>query len=308
MIRKQFLLAALAVGSLFGSTQSRAWWDMGHMTVAAVAYERLEPVVREKVAGLLRLNPEFDAWVQGVAADQRDRVAFIHAATWADDIKRKGDYERGSIAHDGAEATANIGYADHKVHDYWHFVDLPFSAGVPGREPDSPNALTQIETFRQTLASKASNDAKSYDLVWLIHLVGDVHQPLHSTSRFTRSLPKGDQGGNKETICLAFTCGSKLHAYWDGLLGDSGSPAQASALAAALPAPDANSVADDDARRWASDSERLAEQFVYTPAIGDGTGPFTLDDAYQSDAKRIARQQVALAGARLARLINAALR
>ena len=66
------------------------------------------------------------------AAEEQDRAAFVHAATWADDIKRRNDYERGSVAADGADATANVGYSDHKIHDYWHFVDLPFSAGAPG--------------------------------------------------------------------------------------------------------------------------------------------------------------------------------
>jgi hypothetical protein len=174
--------------------------------------------------------------------------------------------------------------------------------------PQAPNALTQIEAFRRVLASDASDDAKSYDLVWLIHLVGDVHQPLHATSRFSRGMPKGDQGGNKETVCLGFTCGSELHAYWDGLLGDRGGPSDAEALAMALPAPDATAAAIDDPAVWVRESEKLAEQFVYVGPIGDGAGPFALTDAYQADATRIARQQAALAGARLAALINATLR
>ncbi len=306
-MRKWFGVA-FGVACLLIPTTGRAWWDMGHMTVAAVAYDRLEPAVRERVGALLRLNPDFETWVSGLPADQRDRAAFVHAATWADDIKRSNNYQRESIAHDGANAAANIGYADHLAHDYWHYVDLPFSAGAPGHAPDAPNALTQIEAFKKTLGSGASDDVKSYDLVWLLHLVGDVHQPLHATSRFSRALPKGDQGGNKETVCLAFTCGAKLHAYWDGLLGDRGGPADAEALAATLPAPDATAAAVEDPATWVRESEQLAEKFVYTGPIGDGAGPFALTDAYQADAKRVAQQQVALAGARLARLIDAALR
>jgi len=305
---KKLLGTAAALASLLLPLPARAWWDLGHMTVAAVAYEKLEPAARSRAAALLRLNPEFEQWVRGLPPEKQDRAAFVHAATWADDIKRRNDYERGSVAADGADATANVGYSDHKIHDYWHFVDLPFSVGAPGRDPEAPNALTQIEAFRRTLASAASDDVKSYDLVWLLHLVGDVHQPLHATSRFSRALPKGDQGGNKETICLAFTCGTKLHAYWDGLLGDRGGPSDAEALASALPEPDAKAVAIDDQSEWANESERLAEKFVYTSAIGDGAGPFSLTEAYQADAKRVAERQVALAGARLARLINGALR
>jgi hypothetical protein len=301
--------SALALLALSTST-ARGWWDMGHMTVAAVAYERLTPSARARAAALLRLNPNFDKWVHGVPAEEQDRAAFVHAATWADDIKRSSNYQRGSIALDGADATANVGYSDHLVHDYWHYVDLPFSSdGTPGESPQAPNALTQIEAFRQALASNsASDDVKSYDLVWLLHLVGDVHQPLHATSRFSRGLPKGDQGGNKETVCLAFTCGAKLHAYWDGLLGDRGGPSDAEALAATLPSPDTAAATVDDPTTWVRESEKLAEQFVYSGPVGDGAGPFALTDAYQANAKWIAEQQVSLAGARLAGTINANLR
>lgn len=307
---KKLLYAASAVSLLAISTSSaRAWWDMGHMAVAAVAYERLTPTARARAAALLRLNPDFENWVRGVPAEEQDRAAFVRAATWADDIKRSSNYQRGSIAQDGPDASANIGYSDHLVHDYWHYVDLPFSPdGTPGVAPQAPNALTQIETFRRALASNSATDnVKSYDLVWLLHLVGDVHQPLHATSRFSRGMPNGDQGGNKETVCLAFTCGAKLHAYWDGLLGDRGGPSDAARLAATLPAPDTAAAVVEDPAIWVQESERLAEQFVYAGPIGDGAGPFALTDGYQEDAKRIAEQRVALAGARLAQLINAAL-
>src|SRR5262245_44384541 len=80
-------------------------------------------------------------------------------------------------------AGQNIGYDDLARHKYWHFVDLPFSDDhttlptVP-----TPNAETQIAAFRAVLATE-SNDPKleklkSYDLSWLLHLVGDVHNPF----------------------------------------------------------------------------------------------------------------------------------
>lgn len=101
---------------------------------------------------------------------------------------------------------------------------------------------------------------------------------------------------------------ARLPQYWDGLLGDRGVPSDAETVAATLPAPDAIAAAIDDPAKWVSESEWLAEQFVYVGPIGDGAGPFALTDAYQADAHRIAQEQVALAGARLARLIITALR
>jgi hypothetical protein len=73
---------------------------------------------------------------------------------------------------------------------------------------------------------------KSYDLVWLIHLVGDAHHPLHATSRFTAADP-GDNGGNAETVTPANAANESLHAFWDGLLGDRLTPDQAISMAAA---------------------------------------------------------------------------
>src|SRR5581483_5683764 len=106
------------------------------------------------------------------------------------------------------------GYKDKLMHKYWHFIDMPYPDG-PGREPKVPNALTEIKLLTQAIGSQKSDNIKSYDLVWLEHLVGDVHQPLHATSRFTTNHPNGDQGGNLVYFCEK-PCKDELHAYWDG--------------------------------------------------------------------------------------------
>src|SRR5207302_1414528 len=82
-------------------------------------------------------------------------------------------------------------------HKYWHFVDTPFSTdGTTLPALPTPNAGTQIATFRAVLASNDPDEKKSYDLVWIEHLVGDVHQPLHSATRVSHTDPNGDNGGN----------------------------------------------------------------------------------------------------------------
>jgi len=303
-------LSAILLACLFLQAPSRtfAWWDLGHMTVAAVAYDKLDPAVRAKIGALLKLNPDYWVWIQGVPADEQERAAFIHAATWSDDIKGRHDYARNSIEHDGPNASLNIGYGDHLAHDYWHFVDTPYAVdGAQGRPAPEPNALNEIRLFLKTLAGDASDDVKSYDVVWLLHLVGDVHQPLHTVSRFSRKMPQGDRGGNDEQVCLAFTCGAALHAFWDGLLGNKGSAADAYALANGLASADAAAAADLNPEDWVKESSDLARKSVYTEAVGDGTGPFTLDQSYQDAARQLARAQVALAGARLAGVLNWAL-
>jgi len=300
-----------AVALLLCVHPAYGWFDAGHQAIAAAAFSQLTPDARENVGRLLRLAPDYPAWSAGAPEAERTRVAFVRASTWADDIKRRPDFFKNSPAEESSEASSHagdaIGYADKRVHASWHYIDLPFSRdGAPTRSPETPNALTQIRAFAAALRSNAPDEVKSYDLVWLAHLVGDAHQPLHATSRFSRGLPKGDSGGNQERICLAFTCGLKLHAFWDSLLGASDQMEAALAVAAILPAPDPARAAELDPQVWFEESAALAQAVVYTKTIGDGEGPFALDEAYQAEAREIARDQAAVAAARLARLLNAA--
>jgi S1/P1 Nuclease len=151
---------------------------------------------------------------------------------------------------------------------------------------------------------------KSYDLVWLMHLVGDVHQPLHSTARFTSTQPEGDDGGNGVKICNP-TCGGNLHSFWDDLPGserkldDAIGPAivYGQSLSAA---PDA-SANELKTAAWITEGFNAAKSKVYTAPIGAGAGPFTITQAYRAAARKLAKQRVALAGARLAKILNKAL-
>jgi S1/P1 Nuclease len=298
---------SLLVASFFATTAS-AWDSFGHMMVASIAYNDLTPAVRKKVAPLLKLNPDYKLWIKGVAKASQAKIAFVRAATWPDAIKSEKGYTNDGEHPTDPNAGANIGYSDKLMHRYWHFIDEPFSPdGTPLVQPLTPNAETQITVFRKTLASAdAGAGLKSYDLVWLMHLVGDVHQPLHSTSRFTHDLPQGDSGGNLVALCVK-PCKNELHAYWDDILGTGKSPTAAITKAATLPAPDPALAAVSDESQWVQESFHIAEQSVYASPIGVGAGPFTTDAAYKSAAITVADHQIALAGARLAKLINTAL-
>jgi hypothetical protein len=298
---------------LIGPVQ--AWWDAGHMLVAAVAWDKMSLAARARAGDLLKRNPMYDWLMAGAPAGQEDRIAFIRASTWADEIKKRDDYQSdgpddGNRPPPGAEASQNIGYADHFMHKYWHFVDEPFSPDETLLEdPETPNAQTQIAAFRATLSSAASDDVKSYDLVWLLHLVGDVHQPLHATSRFTHDLPHGDAGGNSVPIdCSSLCSTSQLHGFWDGLFGNGKDPQDAINSFSVLPTPDPQLAAIADEAVWIEESFAIAKASVYAPPIGVGAGPFPITQAYQTDAFKIAQARVALAGARLANLLNDALR
>lgn len=297
-----------------GVVPANAWNNFGHMEAAAVAWDQLTPAAKKEATRLLRLNPQYSGWTQGVPANEHDQVAFVVAATWPDQIKSLSDYHNdgdrnGDIAPPTPEASQNIGYTDHFRHKYWHFIDEPFSTdGTPLQQPQSPNAQTQVAVFRKTLAdTTASDDVRSYDLSWLLHLIGDLHQPLHATSRFTHAEQGGDAGGNNVKVSCT-SCGSarELHAFWDGLLGPSNAPPQDAIDAAAnLRTIEAGSIDEKD---WIQESFETAKKSVYAPPIRGGDGPYKLTKAYRTTALRIAKQRVSLAGSRIAAVLNEALK
>jgi hypothetical protein len=138
----------------------------------------------------------------------------------------------------------------------------------------------------------------------MLHLVGDIHQPLHAVSRFTQESPEGDLGGNRVRLC-APPCREELHFFWDQAPGH-GTPTQALALARHLPVAPRQRIADTNIQDWVDESGTLARRVVYAAPIGPGSGPYRLTGAYRDQARIIARERIALAGRRLAVLLNAA--
>lgn len=285
------------------------------MQIAYLAYKRLDVPVKEKIDALLKLNKDYPKWTAGVADAQTAKLyAFIRAATWADDIKSKEyGYVRDKV--DSPTAGQNIGYADHNQHAYWHFKDIMFSPDGAALSPADPvDAVTQLRIMIDALpaSSGASDDIRSYDLVWIIHLVGDLHQPLHAVTRLTKQIPDGDEGGNAETVIPATGETIALHAYWDRIFGGYTSPYGAvfdaddkDGLNSVKPSPVAAQISDPEA--WAEESAELAKQFAYAAPVSAGANATLLTRDYETNARNIARSQAALAAARLANLLNAAL-
>ena len=144
----------VAILFVLGASNMFAWNGFGHMTVAAAAYQKLTPMARTKVKALLKLNPNYAQWVAGVAASDKDMVAFIMAATWPDAIKSMAGFTNDGNTPSGPNAARNIGYTDKLQHRYWHFIDIPFSPdGTALQNPIPPNAQTQIAALRTTLAT-----------------------------------------------------------------------------------------------------------------------------------------------------------
>ena len=296
------------------------WNNFGHMAVAYVAYQQLTPASKARVDALLQLNPDYQNWMMMIPEDaspsDKQMMVFLIAATWPDGIKGEYQYSddgtNSGNTPDGAPSSQNTGYRDLLRHKYWHFVDTPFTSdGSALPAIPTPNAQERIALFRGVLASTGDDKLKSYDLAWLLHLVGDVHQPLHCATRVSSTDPGGDSGGNKEKLKCA-GCAAHLHTFWDGLFGSGATPQAVIQpvikAAKKLPAPDAGLAAKSDEKDWIAESFQAAQNTVYQPPVVAGNGPFTLTSAYKSKAKTLAKQRIALAGARLANLINTELK
>jgi hypothetical protein len=157
-----------------------------------------------------------------------------------------------------------------------------------------------------------SDELKSYDLVWLLHLIGDVHQSLHATTRITQEGPKGDAGGNN--VKLSGDASSNLHSYWDDIPGldcnfcknKNHCIDRAVVFSKQLKASSVKAVLKTDTTVWIQESFAAARTVVYRVPIGAGSGPYTIvpQSAYDLAAYRLAQKRIALAGARLAEVLN----
>ncbi len=303
--------ALLCAGLTLTPPAARAWNGTGHMTVADIAYDHLTPAAKAKVDALLQRHRDYALWMSEMPAGYTDkaRFAFMKASTWPDDIRKTPD--------------------DRPI---WHYDDIPIVA--PGYTADpiallpvKPNAETQITAESEVLASNAGTDAeRAVALCWVEHLIGDVHQPLHATSYYSALFPKGDKGGNSETLApdavaadplLTAANPRKLHSLWDDLLGASKDPADIQKYAAALEAPAyarktyPQLATGKTVHDWLLESNALARSVVYQNSTlpmtpGEGTlVTVTLPPGYLTAAHTVASRQIALAGFRLADTLNA---
>jgi S1/P1 Nuclease len=315
------LTVLVAVGAFVRPLE--AWNGRGHMLVAFIAYQHLNAQAKAAVDSLLTLNPQHETWLEALPSnasqDRRALTAFLEASVWPDFIRSAPTYisdgpNGGNTPPNTPEASQNIGYKDLFRHKYWHFINVPFSDdGTTTTQPPLMNAQSEIETFRKALGSSSTSaDVKSYDLVWLLHLVGDVHQPLHAVARFTKSDPDGDSGGNDVNVqCpVNFDCQDTLHTEWDHLLGEITSISSLSATAKSIDSSGAPAGATNtNVATWIDESVALAKSDVYkTTSGGRLNAPnASLNAQYMSRARADARGRVRLAAHRLANLINTSL-
>ena len=282
-----------------------AWNAAGHRIVAAIAYQHLTPAVRAKVDEMIRNHPDYASeFILDAPSDPaaRARAAFLFAATWPDTLRNDPRFYDES-RKDAAPTPLLPNFPDMQRHLTWHYYDIPYTPdGVKAPPQPEPHALSELRRLIGEIAT-ASPLQQAYDLPWLLHIEGDVHQPLHCTSRFLKSQPRGDAGGNFVYIAP----NTNLHAVWDNSPGLDVSDSYVSAYAASVVIEYPNSKKlSVDPLKWIEEGYELDKSKVYTfgKVTGSKQHPITLPPHYEEKAKLVARRRIAEAGYRLAALLN----
>ncbi|HLK68010.1 MAG TPA: S1/P1 nuclease [Bryobacteraceae bacterium] len=247
---------------LIATTAASAWGPEGHSLVARIAEAQLTPAARTRVTAILAPG-------QTLAS----------VASWADEVRRS------------RPETAN-----------WHFVDIPIDQSHYDKKRDCAKddcVVAKIADLRKTLKNKATPLAQQREaLMFLVHFIGDMHQPLHCSDN-------QDHGGN--SVRVVFNARqTNLHSLWDSyLLGrlapaDQLFPKLSQESQSQRKKFDRGSVKD-----WANESHHEAQKLIYgnLPKVEAGT-PVPLDAAYEKLADPVIQLQIEKAGARLAKELN----
>lgn len=286
---------------------ARAWNFKGHKVIGAMVYDRLTPAARARADDLIRRHPDYQThFLQGVPASAspavRARAAFINASVWPDQIR--DDPRFYNEERSDAKPTPLLpGFPEMGRHVTWHYINIPFSQdGTPLREPASPNAVTEIERLTAVLARSPDDPSNPvYALPWLLHLVQDLHNPLHAVARFSRDNPDGDRGGN----LIFVRPGNNLHTFWDSLAGsDPANTASVDKLASQLRGVSTQRPIEAGPSVWAQEGVDTAKKSVYSFASGTKNRPIALSKKYQNEAKRLYQEEFAAAAARLSAILN----
>jgi hypothetical protein len=204
---------------LLAAPPAPAWNELGHLVVAKLAWEQLEARQQDAAYETLQQLPYFDRFMserarpEGVSAKE---WAFINASTWPDWLR---DFTKTGKRYSAEISKFHVGPR--------HYINLSiaapeFTGEVAKPKEGEENIVVGIRSSMEQLRDQqASPQQRALALAWLLHLVGDIHQPLHCGSYFSADYPQGDQGGNLRWIRTAD--GAKnLHAYWDDQLGSGG--------------------------------------------------------------------------------------
>lgn len=265
-------IVAILLCCLMAPVQLLAWGPKGHQVVADVAYSRLTPQTKKNLKLLL------------------GHESLVSIATWADDVRKQHD----------------------EAYD-WHFVDIPKDAeGFDEQrdcfrpqdkhkdaQTDHHNCVVdRIEIFEHVLGdANATREQRTEALKWVVHFVGDLHQPLHAIDEA--------RGGNDIKLpvfgnpqCGDYPC--NLHWLWDSILLEHAGLSEhdyARKVQKLIRTEHLDQKAGGGPVDWANESHLEGRKILQDR-------PAAVDQAYYDANIKLINEKLALAGIRLASVLN----
>lgn len=323
MLRVRLSAARLFLGLLFtvSAHPVLAWDATGHRLTAYIAYEQMSDAQRDYWMQLLSAHPRFDEdfmqqmpiGVRSSAVTEQNRWLLGQAAYWPD-IARELPYEHlrrfnrpnwhwidGAWIRDEAVIQGNV------------YVDMEPFPDIMGPRTDTitverhaDNVVTALEYAMYQLHHSSDAEERAVALCWVLHLIGDMHQPLHTGALVSPGLyPDGDRGGNDTLVN-----DSNLHAVWDNALRGPPLTVTLQQLLITVDEFRGDSHFDTTApTRWLQESREILQARVYPESLinnvrhGETTGNrpdrVTLDSDYEDEMRDISRQRIVQAGLRI---------
>ena len=297
-----------------------AWHEAGHKMTAEIAFDLLADAQQLQFAKLLRAHTRFE---EDFAAQMPEEIVnspeiekarwiFAQASIWPELIRNTGE---------------SVGRQYHR--STWHYINLPVYLTEQDQKelrdrldhnlstefsPPLRRNLNIIQALQGNLLvwrdESVSDAVRAIALCWILHLTGDIHEPLHTVALFSRAyFPEGDRGGNLIAIKLDGDV-TNLHSVWDGLANRYDYVSPNEYLQKVL----ANDIASiRSIEKWARDQHKLAVEFAYSEEVKSGilgqvsrerNPEIRLSAEYLATAEKIARSQVIIAGHRIAALLT----
>lgn len=267
-----------------------AWWDTGHIAVAQIAYEELQPEVKEKV----------DGYLEAVSGPFPNHCDFIMASVWADDIVHEGIY------------SFREWHGSARPYDPYGVVSPVEREKILAKFENNDIVWAIMGSLKTIKENSSSQWAKGFMLRMLIHIVGDIHQPCHCITFYSPDFPNGDRAGTRFKI--KHDTYKSLHSMFDGAfgLGDRQPERPMSEkdklyidslvnhLRENYPRESLPQLCDKNIDHWRQDSYDIGVDFAYANILPNKQpAPQVMEEG-----KIITGRQLALAGYRLADLLN----
>ncbi|MEM9242910.1 MAG: S1/P1 nuclease [Pseudomonadota bacterium] len=271
-LRKIILLVCLAF-----PLSASAWNTAVHKIIAEIAYENLTSTAKHHVNTLVSALRKVEPQVK----------TFQQLSAWPDILRIQGV----------------------EAFNSWHFVNQPFSTDGQALPPLAKhNAIWAIQQSWSVLSNKQSNTfMRAWFLAFYVHILGDIHQPLHASTRVSKAYPDGDKGGNFFPIRYGNI--KNLHKLWDAAVGaiPTGAISKEKVIKTARELQKKypksffgqQKITDTNPQHWADESLTIAKTFVYNTPVDKRPSK-----TYINKGQSIALQRVTLAGYRLAYMLN----